>query len=578
MLKLRPYQQEAIDAIYAYFEKHTGNPLIVIPTAGGKSLVLTAFSEGVLKTWADQRILIVTHVRELIGQDHAEMIGLWPEAPAGIYSAGLGRRETDARVLFAGIQSVYRKASEIGHCDLVLIDEAHLIPTASATMYRRFIDELTAINPKLKVIGFTATPYRLDSGMLHEGDGALFTDIAYEISVRELIDQGYLCPLVSKQPKTKLDVAGVGSRGGEFIASELQAAVDKEAITRAAVSEIIAYGSDRKSWLAFCSGVDHARHVAEEFRSRGISCATIFGDTPKDERDGIIAAFKRQEIRALASMGVLTTGFNAPAVDLIAMLRPTKSAGLYVQMAGRGTRLAPGKQNCLVLDFAGNVSRHGPIDLVRPKKPGEAGDGAAPTKLCPECDAIVPSAVRACPECGYEFPREAVKIAPTASTLAILSGKRDRWLEVSSVTYKKHTKEGSPPSLRVEYHCGLVIHKEWVCFEHQGYARLKAEGWWQRRSAAPIPRTVDEALNAAGGLLRPSHIFIRSNGQFTEVSKHRFEACSATRKDSAPYVIANRATMAGSTQSTRLPIPGGTQVENGSAAASARTSVTGGKA
>jgi DNA repair protein RadD len=360
----------------------------------------------------------------------------------------------------------------------------------------------------------------------------------------------------------------------------LQAAVDKEAVTRAAVSEIMAYGADRKSWLAFCSGVDHAHHVAEEFRSRGISCETIFGDTPKDERDRIIAAFKRQEIRALASMGVLTTGFNAPAVDLIAMLRPTKSAGLYVQMAGRGTRLAPDKRNCLVLDFAGNVSRHGPIDLVRPRKPGEAGDGAAPTKLCPECDAIVPSAVRACPECGYEFPREVVKIAPTASTLAILSGRRDRWVEVTSVSYKKHTKEGSPPSLRVDYHCGLVIHKEWVCFEHQGYARLKAEGWWQRRapSFVPIPRTIDEALNAAGGLLRPSHIFVRSNGQFTEVSKHRFEACANTWKASAPSVTASRATMAGSTQSTGLPIPGATSAGNGSAAASARTSVTGGKA
>ena len=578
MLTLRPYQNDAIEAIYAYFEDHKGNPLIVIPTAGGKALVLAAFSEGVLKVWPDQRILVVTHVRELIAQNHAEMMGLWPEAPAGIYSAGLGRREADARILFAGIQSVHRRAAEIGHCDLVLIDEAHLIPTASATMYRRFLGELTAINPKLKVIGFTATPYRLESGMLHEGDGALFTDVAYEISVRELIDQGYLCPLVSKQPKTKLDIAGVGSRGGEFIASELQAAVDKEAITRAAVSEIIAYGADRKSWLAFCSGVEHARHVAEEFRCRGIACATIFGDTPKDERDGIIIAFKRGEIRALASMGVLTTGFNAPAVDLIAMLRPTKSAGLYVQMAGRGTRLAPGKDNCLVLDFAGNVSRHGPIDLVEPRKPGGGGGGEAPTKVCPECESILPIAASECPDCGYEFPPPEVKIAPTASTLAILSGRRDRWVEVSSVAYRKHVKAGSPPSLRVEYHCGFVIHKEWVCFEHQGYARLKAEGWWQRRSVAPIPRTVDEALNVVGGLLRPSHIFVRINGKFTEISKHRFEACTSPKAACAPSATASRATMAGSTAPTAPRIPGVTQAAGGSAAASVRTSATGGKA
>ena len=179
MLTLRPYQQAAIASIYNYFEKESGNPLVVIPTAGGKSLVMAAFIEGVLKAWPDQRVLVVTHVRELIAQNHAEMLGLWPEAPAGIYSAGLGRRDARARILFAGIQSIHRRAYDVQQCDLVLIDEAHLIPGASDTMYRRFIDTLARLNPQLKVIGFTATPYRLDSGMLHEGKGALFTDIAY---------------------------------------------------------------------------------------------------------------------------------------------------------------------------------------------------------------------------------------------------------------------------------------------------------------------------------------------------------------------------------------------------------------
>lgn len=247
MLKLRPYQQSAIAAIYSYFEDKNGNPLVVIPTAGGKSLVMASFIDGVLKAWPDQRILVVTHVRELIAQNHAEMLGLWPEAPAGIYSAGLGRRDADARILFAGIQSVHRRPAEIGHCDLVLIDEAHLIPGKQSTMYRRFLERMQRINPKLKVIGLTATPFRLDSGMLHEGDNALFSDIAYEVSVRDLIEDGYLSPLVSKQPGTKLDVSGVGTRGGEFIARDLEKAVDKDAITRAAVDEIIAYG---RPWLS----------------------------------------------------------------------------------------------------------------------------------------------------------------------------------------------------------------------------------------------------------------------------------------------------------------------------------------
>ena len=300
---------------------------------------------------------------------------------------------------------MHRKAYAIQRADLVLVDEAHLIPRSANTTYRRFLGDLTRINPQLKIIGLTATPYRLDSGMLHTGPDALFDDIAFEVSVRELIDQGYLAPLISKQTSTQLDVSGVGTRGGEFIAGQLEAAVDQDPITQAAIDEVVAYGRDRRSWLLFCAGVDHARHVCDAVRARGFSCATIFGHTPKAERDRIIAAFKRGEVRALASMGVLTTGFNAPAVDLIAMLRPTKSTGLYVQMAGRGTRLAPGKDNCLVLDFAGNVARHGPIDLVKPRdKLNGEGDGEAPTKVCPECQTINALAARMCIECDYVFP------------------------------------------------------------------------------------------------------------------------------------------------------------------------------
>lgn len=578
MLTLRPYQQAAIAAIYGYFQTHTGNPLVVIPTAGGKSLVMASFIEGVLKAWPDQRILIVTHVRELIAQNHAEMIGLWPDAPAGIYSAGLGKREAQARILFAGIQSIHRRATEIGHTDLVLIDEAHLIPGKSSTMYRRFLDALKAINPALKVIGLTATPFRLDCGMLHEGQNALFTDIAYEAPVRELIDAGYLSPLVSKQPATRLDVSKVGTRAGDFIARDLAAAVDQDAITRAAVTEIIAHGRDRKSWLAFCSGVEHARHVAEEFGRQGISCRTIFGDTPKDERDAILAAFKRGEIRALASMGVLTTGFNAPGVDLIALLRPTQSAGLYVQMVGRGTRLAPGKENCLVLDFAGNVRRHGPIDLVRPKRPGDGSGGEAPTKVCPDCDSIIALSATECPDCGYVFPAREVKIAPTAATLPVLSPKQ-QWLPVTGVCYSRHDKAGGRPSLKVTYSCGLATYSEWVCLEHQGYARQKAAEWWRKRApGCPVPLSVADALAQTSRLARPSDISVRPSGRYLEISGYRFAPCAHPTPASAPSATGNLAALAGSNWGSAAPTRGATPAASGSAAAPVRTSVMGGRA
>jgi DNA repair protein RadD len=577
MLTLRPYQEAAISSIYDYFKTNKGNPLVVIPTAGGKSLVMASFIEGVLKAWPDQRILIVTHVRELIAQNHAEMIGLWPEAPAGIYSAGLGKREAQARVLFAGIQSIHRRAHEIGHTDLVLIDEAHLIPGNSSTMYRRFLDALQAINPALKVIGLTATPFRTGSGMLHEGKDALFTDIAYEAPVRDLIDAGYLCPLVSKQPNTRLDVSKVGTRAGDFIARDLAAAVDQDATTRAAVTEIITHGKDRKSWLAFCSGVGHARHVAEEFARQGVTCRTIFGDTPKEERDAIIAAFKRGEIRALASMGVLTTGFNAPAVDLIALLRPTKSAGLYVQMVGRGTRLAPDKENCLVLDFAGNVRRHGPIDLVRPKRPGDGGGGEAPTKVCPECDSIIALSATECSDCGYVFPAREVKIAPTAATLPVLSPKV-QWLPVHGVSYSRHDKRGGLPSMKVTYSCGLKSYNEWVCVAHQGYARQKALEWWQKRApGCPMPRTVDDAIAQAGQLARPTAISVRPSGRFLEISGYRFDPCTTSTPAFAPSATGNLAGLVGSTPHSSSRTSGGTRAANTSVLASARTSVTGGQ-
>lgn len=578
MLTLRPYQQAAITAIYGYFQTHTGNPLVVIPTAGGKSLVMASFIEGVLKAWPDQRILIVTHVRELIAQNHAEMIGLWPDAPSGIYSAGLGKREAQARILFAGIQSIHRRAAEIGHTDLVLIDEAHLIPGKSSTMYRRFLDALKAINPALKVIGLTATPFRLDCGMLHEGQNALFTDIAYEAPVRALIDAGYLSPLVSKQPATRLDVSKVGTRAGDFIARDLAAAVDQDAITRAAVAEIIAHGRDRKSWLAFCSGVEHARHVAEEFGRQGISCRTIFGDTPKDERDAILAAFKRGEIRALASMGVLTTGFNAPGVDLIALLRPTQSAGLYVQMVGRGTRLAPGKENCLVLDFAGNVRRHGPIDLVRPKRPGDGSGGEAPTKVCPECDSIIALSATECPDCGYVFPAREVKIAPTAATLPVLSPKQ-RWLPVTGVSYSRHDKAGGRPSLKVTYSCGLATYSEWVCLEHQGYARQKAAEWWRKRApGCPVPLSVAEALAQTSRLARPSDISVRPSGRYLEISGYRFAPCAHPTPASAPSATGNLAALVGSSRGSGAPTRGAKPAASGFAAAPVKTSAMGGRA
>jgi DNA repair protein RadD len=277
-------------------------------------------------------------------------------------------------------------------------------------------------------------------------------------------------------------------------------------------------------------------------------------------------------------MGVLTTGFNAPAVDLIALLRPTKSAGLYVQMVGRGTRLAAGKENCLILDFAGNVRCHGPIDLVRPKRPGEAGGGEAPTKVCPKCESIITLSAAECPDCGYEFPTRVVKIAPTAATLPVLSPKV-QWLPVDGVSYSRHDKLDGLPSLKVTYSCGLKSYSEWVCFEHQGYARQKAVDWWCKRAAGfAVPHSVDEAIAGATHLASPSEISVRPSGRYVEVFGHRFDPCPNPTPASAPSAVGNLVALAGSTHNSSAPTRAEMPAASTSAAEPVRTSVTGGPA
>ncbi|WP_372395214.1 DEAD/DEAH box helicase family protein (plasmid) [Azospirillum sp. HJ39] len=534
-LNLRPYQQKAIDDLYGWMGDNDGNPLVVIPTGGGKSLVIAKLVEDILTQWPTERIIITTHVRELVSQNFQELMGLMPHCPAGINSAGLRSRDKTSQVLFCSIQSVHKKAYELQKCDLILVDEAHLIPNKESAMYRKFISDMRAINGQhLRVVGLTATPFRMDTGMLHTGDNALFDGIAHETPMLDLIEAGYLCPLISKATATRLDVTGVGTRGGEFIASQLEAAVDHDEITASAVNEVVQFGQDRRSWLLFGAGKKHCGHILDALRERGVAAEAVFGDTPNTERDAIIERFRHGKLRALVSINALTTGFNVKSVDLIALLRPTKSAGLYIQICGRGTRclgadihesIRNGKSDCLVLDFAGVVSRFGPVDQIKvvDRKKGDGGE--APTKECPQCESICHASARECADCGFVFPEPVIKIEARSSALPILSTERvdPNWLRVDKVFYRRHDKAGGTPSLCVVYQCGMVQHKEYVCIQHAGFPRQKACTWWSRRAPGqPIPANVDEALERVSALAVPAEIAVRPVGKYVEISGHRF--------------------------------------------------------
>lgn len=547
MTALRYYQRESINAMLAYWQSGGLNPLIELATGTGKSVVLAKITQQLLTDYPTLRMLILVHQRELVSQNFKAMIRAWPQAPVGINSAGLGRRDFNQPIVFASIQSVFRSARKLGPRDIVLVDECDLIPEEAGSMYRQLFNEIEAPDG-LRVGGMTATPFRLNSGRIDSGKDRLFHKTVYTYDIAKGIDDGFLAPLTSKATVQRLDVSGVGKRGGEFIPGQLEVVVDRDWITRAAVGEIIEFGRNRNSWLVFCSGIKHAEHVAEEMKLRGIVCEAVSSETSAGDRARILAAFQAGQIKCVTNANLLTTGFDNPNIDLVAMLRPTLSARLYLQIIGRGTRpvypagfdpnaasveerkaaisVGP-KPDCLVLDFAQNVMRFGPVDAIQIQDGKPKGDAESKplAKECPVCSTLVALAARTCPTCGHLWPErlEPKHDAVADATTSIISKGAAVWVDVDRVTYFKHTPaSGNPPSLRAEYWCGFTVHKEYVCFAHSGFARQKAEQWWRRCAQGSIPRDADEALARFKEINAPSQIQVQPDGKYFRVTGRRF--------------------------------------------------------
>jgi len=897
---LRPYQQAAVDTVYHFLRTKDTNPCIVLPTAAGKTPVAATICNDTVTKW-NGRILILAHVKELLQQAADKLQTICPNIPVGIYSAGLGSRETDAPIIVAGIQSVYKKACELDRFDLILVDECHLLPPDGEGMYQTFLKDARIVNPRVRLIGLTATPYRLKSGTL-VGPDNLLNEICYEIGIKELIEQGFLCPLKSKSGRHRVDYSDLHVRGGEFVAAEVDAIVNTSDNVDAACREIIAQTRDRHSVLMFGASVDHATRIKETIeRLTGGECGLVTGDTPTTERDRILRRFKGESfaqdliggttkpLKYLANVNVLTTGFDAPNIDCVVLLRPTASPGLYYQMCldmetevltpsgwrrcheitigdqvgafdlhteeivyvsaegkvhralrqnesmygivsprldirvtnnhhmivrakgqtclhwqiqtaehisirsdgykipvagkgnayvheaalsdaeisflgwfltdgyhnplngtvtisqsigkfheevrqvlrecgfgfreyrqprrgtlatfednlsfvipfaqprgeqarkvgwsrlepwldkdvsrlydslsrrqfgillhamnlangrhrkklgytprtmsiscgcrqrlaeriqqlciergyrcdvhfrqpkpsewnqhpqvqwmvsvrktttsfvggtrkdrnamipnrchfgpvahtrnewvwclttekgtlvtrrngkvavvgncGRGFRLHEMKSDCLVLDYGGNILRHGPVDAIQIKDKNGKGSGNVPVKECPKCQLMVYAAITVCPECGFEFPSpEQGTHDNTASNEGVLSGEIiDTEYDVEDVHYSVHVKRGAgeddPRTMRVDYQVGFNdVKSEWVCPEHSGWAQSKFEKWWTERSNDPAPNNADLAvrLARAGGLAKPDKIIVRKVGgeRFERIIKY----------------------------------------------------------
>tara|TARA_R110000822_G_scaffold181396_1_gene321130 strand:+ start:4456 stop:6237 length:1782 start_codon:yes stop_codon:yes gene_type:complete len=390
--KLRPYQQEAVDATLKHFRKSDDSAVIVLPTGAGKSLVIAE-----LARLARRKILVLTHVKELVEQNHAkyQSYGL----TAGIFSAGLKRKENRYQVTFASVQSVSANLDQFrDEYSLIIIDECHRVSGDESSQYQTIIELLRQQNDSLKVLGLTATPYRLAIGWIYRyhyrgfvrgrsGDSdeqnKPFAHCIYELPLSYMINRGYLTrPELVDAAVAQYDFSALSqNRFGEYAEKDVNQLLSKhQRVTRAIVEQVMELAVKRKAVMIFAATVDHAREITGYLPEH--QTALITGATDLNERDLLIQRFKQQQLKYLVNVSVLTTGFDAPHVDFIAILRPTQSVSLYQQIVGRGLRLDEGKQDCLVIDYAGNsVNLHHPE--VGEKKPNP--DSEPVQVFCPGC-------------------------------------------------------------------------------------------------------------------------------------------------------------------------------------------------
>ncbi|MDD1828213.1 DEAD/DEAH box helicase [Photobacterium sp. ZSDE20] len=386
MYTLRPYQADSVKSVIHYFRKHQTPAVLVLPTGAGKSLVIAE-----LARLAKGRVLVLAHVKELVEQNHEKYEGYGLKG--SIFSAGLGRKETDQQVVFASVQSVVRNLDSFSNqFSLLVIDECHRVPDEKTSSYQKVITHLRENNSGIKVLGLTATPYRLGMGWIYQyhtrgqvrsDEPRFFRDCIFELPIRYLLDEGFLTPArMIDAPVLSYDFSQLKPAStGRYKEAELDMVIEQsKRATPQIVDQIIHLAQDKLGIMVFAATVRHAQEILGLLPEG--EAAIVIGDTPTLERDQIINDFKERKIKFLVNVSVLTTGFDAPHVDLIAILRPTESISLYQQIVGRGLRLSPGKKECLVLDYAGNS-----YDLYQPEvgDPKPDSDSEIITIPCPAC-------------------------------------------------------------------------------------------------------------------------------------------------------------------------------------------------
>ena len=576
---LRPYQTEAVKRVVSHFRATSAPAVVVLPTGSGKSLVIAE-----LARLARGRVLVLAHVRELVEQNHAKYQAYGLEAD--IFSAGLKRKEASRQVVFGSVQSVVRNMEQFNDASftLLVIDECHRVSLEEDSSYRQVIEHLRSQNPQLKILGLTATPFRLGQGFIyhrhHHGmvrgsEESFFADCVFEQPLRLMVKQGFLAA-----PK-RLDMAIEGydfsalapSSSGLFREEELNRVVAGNRATPGIIAQVVEYAADRQGVMIFAATVAHAEEVMGYLPAE--QAALITGATASAERTALVDAFKARKLKYLVNVAVLTTGFDAPHVDLIAILRPTESVSLYQQIVGRGLRLSPGKEECLILDYAGN-----PWDLYAPEvgEPKPDSDSEPVQVPCPDCGhanlfwgkrdgelviehfgrrcqgLIEDDAGRrrqcefrfrfkVCDECGAENDIAARRCHGCEKLLVdaddklkdALKLKDAKVLRVSGMQLEATTNGRGLPRLKATYHDedGESL-SEWFALETPAQRRAFYAVFLRAHLRAPggqwQPTTPDEVVNEQRRLRHPDFVVGRKVGRHFQIRDKLFDYQGRYRK------------------------------------------------
>lgn len=536
---LREYQEEMVSSTLAAMPIDQFI-LLMAGTGAGKTIFFCTLIQRLLEKWPGLRIAILAHRGLLVTQALLKLIKVWPEGKGkiGIASRSVNSRvNVNAPVTIGTIQTLISRTEKTAPFDIIIIDEVHRVaPKNTKSQYQSFLKTMTQYNQNVRVIGLTATPFRLGHGYIYStmcrpGKENWFPHLHYRVGIKELQEKGFLCEYRAKEVVNIESDLKTISVSGDYNIGELSDIMSQNQQLGSALHAFETYAADRKHILIFCVTIEHAEKLKELFAEK-YKTACIHSKMPKGQCDMILREFEAGRIRIVCNVGMLTEGWDSPAVDCILMCRPTKSAALYVQMAGRGLRPHKDKTDVLILDLANNCREHGdPNNPEIPIPNRQSKKTEAILKACPKCFELMPVAAKICKGCGYQWPVEIIEENGSPEMQDIKWGEaienKPFNMDVKYVEISEHISKKGNRMVKVSLSNDSFINRmevnEFMMFDPDShpFARGKAIQTWISLVKTEPPRNVDEALDRHGELEMsiPPQIQVIEDGRWLKVYK-----------------------------------------------------------